>query len=180
MNTIEEIPLNSPPEYVINPIRNLASKAEQPVLMICGKECRPARRVINVGNSYYYKNGVSLDWGDSTNFLKILAPEANQCLINVYDDKTSNIGWHIDRVSNLKGNYVVSISFAKNQEDISKVLAVMEFRQGKKGKAFLKIPLKHGTCLKFNAVEHSKAGIYHRVAKTEFPRINLTFREVSE
>lgn len=177
MNSIEELSCNLS-DSSIESIRGLADKAEQPTLMICGKECKPARRVINVGASYYYKSGPHLDWNESTGFLKELAPESNQCLINVYDEQKSNIGWHCDKINNIKGTDVVSISLAKNQGDIGKILAYMEFRQGSKGKAFLIIPLRHSTCVKFNAIEHSKEKIYHRVAKTEFPRINLTFRNL--
>lgn len=177
MNSIEKLSCNLS-DSDIESIRGLAEKAEQPTLMICGKECKPARRVLNIGSSYYYKSGPHLDWNGSTGFLKELAPESNQCLINVYDEHKSNIGWHCDKINNLKGTDVVSISLAKNQEDVGKTLAYMEFRQGSKGKAFLRIPLRHGTCVKFNAIEHSKEKIYHRVAKTEFPRINLTFRDL--
>ena len=178
MNSIEELSCYLS-DSSIESIRGLANMAEQPTLIICGKECKPARRVLNIGASYYYKSCPHLDWNDSTCFLKEFAPEANQCLINVYVNINSNIGWHCDKINNLKSSDVVSISLAKNQEDVGKTLAYMEFRQGTKGKSFLRIPLIHGTCVKFDAIRHSKENIYHRVAKTEFPRINLTFRDLS-
>lgn len=157
----------------------IANKAEQPIVIICGKECRPKRRVLNIGSSYYYNNNTPhFDWDDSNSFLKEFSPNYSQCLLNVYDDNNSNIGWHMDKTAGLIDGKVISISFAANSSDEGNILAYMEFRVGKSGKAFLKIPLKHGTCITFDAIIHSKYDVFHRVSKTLYPRINLTFRNL--
>ena len=49
----------------------LANKAQQPLLIIYGKECRPHRRVLNIGSHYYYNDNIPhFDWDHSNYFLK--------------------------------------------------------------------------------------------------------------
>lgn len=160
--------------------KELALQAKPPTISVCGKACYPSRRTLNIGTPYYYdtSKNASIAWDNKNEFLKEDFPRVTQCLMNVYEDSKNNIGWHRDKISGLDGGTVVSASFALNEEDNDKVLAVMEFREGTKGKAFASIPLKHGVVVMFDAKKHHEHQIYHRIPKTLAPRLNVTFRQV--
>lgn len=176
MEQICIIPLNISDEELIA-IKELAKLALP--LIISDKQSCMDIKVLNIGNPYYCHDN-TIPWDDSTNFLKDIIPidhEFNQCLINVYDNPKANIKWHCERITNLTCATVLSMSFAMHQEDNAKTLAFMEFKQGKNGNIQKQIPLEHSTCILFNAAQHANDNIYHRVAKTECSRVNLTFQK---
>lgn len=129
-----------------------------------------ARRVFEFGKSYY--------WNDAhlNNIPTNVVGYGNSICVNVYDVKSSYIAWHTDDVNKMKNNLVESYSFAKNNDDKNKVLAVMEFKR-KCGKKF-SINLRHGMKVTWNLQEHVDKEIQHRVVKTLIPRINITRREL--
>lgn len=108
----------------------------------------------------------------------------NSVLVNVYQDKSSNIGWHMDATKPMAKGDVVSISFAAYPEHRNKTLAMFEFRWPDK-----KIPTKkktsavlldHGTAIRFDAIKHEKKKCEHRVARTLYPRVNVTLRRIKK
>lgn len=146
-----------------------------------------SRRVAVFGKKYY--------WGDDVthgleklpiSFRKWCAHKKytghNCVLVNVYDEKESNIGWHCDDTRNLSNPEVVSVSFSSTRKHRDKDLAVMEFRwtdkTDKTKKIVKKETLSHGTVVRFDAVKHKKKTCEHRVARTAFPRVNVTLRSL--
>ena len=59
----------------------------------------------------------------------------------------------MDNIKNLQEGIIISYSFAINNEDVNKTLAIMEF---KKNNIITKIKLKHGTKIYFNAFNDYK------------------------
>ena len=131
----------------------------------------------------------------------------NAAMVLVYDDLSSNIDWHFDKVEvqgqHTKlagGSRVHSFSFAKDPADEGKLLAVMEFGNalGKNpndkatffpSAADETVPLYHGTHVSFDPYaaatqgfggRHPHGGRKHRVKETLAGggRINLTFRRI--
>ena len=90
----------------------------------------------------------------------------NSVLFNIYEETTNYIGWHCDTTRVLADGKVTSFSFALRPQDREKVLAVMEF----KGLESL-----DGSRVEFDAIEHERDGIQHRVRETLCPRLNFTF-----
>lgn len=147
-----------------------------------------ARRVAVFGNKYY--------WGEEVTHSMATLPKSfrrwcahnkfqkfNTVLVNVYPTAKSNIGWHADNTTRLASGEVASISFAINKEDRGKVLARMEFREPSKADATKKrlrsTTLGHGSCIRFDAFKHARRKMEHRVAKTDWPRVNVTLRHVN-
>ena len=134
-----------------------------------GKKIK-ARRVLEFGKQYYWKDAYS------GAIPKIVEGYGNSVLVNVYDVKSSYIGWHTDSIKNIENDLVESYSFAKNDGDKNKILAVMEFKR-KNGEK-ISINLRHGMKITWNLKEHVDEEIQHRVSKTLAPRINITRREL--
>ena len=134
------------------------------------------RRILEIGKSYYWKETPATKEEVPESFWNWISEEGleefNSILINVYENKQSSIGWHSDKISNLREGEVVSYSFALNPEDVDNRLAIMEFSDGKK------IDLCSGTRVTFNAVDDFEKEIKHRVYKTLCPRLNITLRKV--
>ncbi len=143
------------------------------------------RRIAVFGEKYY--------WGDSVTFPFDTLPLSfrkwcvahqytrfNSVLVNVYEDKTSNIAWHMDATDSLRKGEVVSISFAARRKDRNKTLANFEFRWPDKKDPSKKktstLTLEHGTVIRFDAIKHKRKSCAHRVAKTLHPRVNVTLR----
>ena len=129
-----------------------------------------ARRVLEFGKQYYWKDAYS------GAIPKIVEGYGNSVLVNVYDVKSSYIGWHTDNIKNIENDLVESYSFAKNDGDKNQILAVMEFKR-KNGEK-ISINLRHGMKITWNLKEHVDEEIQHRVSKTLAPRINITRREL--
>ncbi len=134
-----------------------------------GKKIK-ARRVLEFGKQYYWKDAYG------GNIPEIIEGYGNSVLVNVYDVKSSYIGWHTDSIKNIENNLVESYSFAKNDCDKNEILAVMEFKR-KDGKKF-SINLRHGMKVTWDLQEHADKEIQHRVSKTLVPRINITRRKL--
>mgnify|MGYP001300591024 FL=1 len=134
-----------------------------------GKKIK-ARRVLEFGKQYYWKDAYG------GNIPEIVEGYGNSVLVNVYDVKSSYIGWHTDTIKNIGNNLVESYSFAKNDGDKNEILAVMEFKR-KNGEKNT-INLTHGMKVTWNLQEHADEEIQHRVSKTLVPRINITCREL--
>lgn len=134
-----------------------------------GKKIK-ARRVLEFGKQYYWKDV----YGGK--IPEIVEGYGNSVLVNVYDVKSSYIGWHTDSIKNIANNLVESYSFAKNDCNKNEILAVMEFKR-KNGEKF-SINLIHGMKVTWNLQEHADEEIQHRVSKTLFPRINITRRKL--
>jgi len=149
------------------------------------------RRIAVFGEKYY--------WGEAVTFPITELPRSfrkwcvehkytgfNSVLVNVYEDKTSNIAWHMDATDSLAKGEVVSISFAARLKDRKKPLANFEFRwpdkkdpeQKKKKTSILSI--EHGTVIRFDAIKHKRKHCEHRVAKTLHPRVNVTMRRIKK
>jgi hypothetical protein len=119
----------------------------------------------------------------------------NAAMVLVYDDPSSNIDWHFDKVKTgtdkvktklLEGSRVHSFSFAKHPADEGELLAVMEFGNalGKNpndkatffpSAADETVPLYHGTHISFDPYaaasqgfggRHPYGGRKHRVKET--------------
>lgn len=160
------------------------SIAEHPYMR--GKEMM-ARRVAVFGQRYY--------WGAEVTHPLSALPKTfrdwcaqkghtgfNSVLVNVYPTTTSNIGWHQDATEVLADGRVVSTSFAVEPHHRTRLLAVMEFKRpsaADKGKSRVDIEeLRHGRTVIFDAHEHKRDGIQHRVAGHKCPRVNVTLRNV--
>tara|TARA_A100001015_G_scaffold96015_1_gene106734 strand:+ start:789 stop:1280 length:492 start_codon:yes stop_codon:yes gene_type:complete len=129
-----------------------------------------ARRVFEFGKCYYWNN-------DHLNDIPTnIEGYGNSICVNVYDVKSSYIAWHTDDVNKIKNNLVESYSFAKNNNDKNKILAVMEFKR-KDGKKF-SINLRDGMKVTWDLQKHTDEEIQHRVGKTLVPRINITRRDL--
>ena len=137
-----------------------------------------ARRILEIGERPYYwkanlvsRTEVPSDFWDWAGRQGLL--QCNSVLVNVYDEKSSYIGWHIDQTRNLANGTVVSFSFALREEDEGKVLAEMEFSSGTPT-----LSLRDKTRVEFDAFQHKEEKIQHRVRRTLLPRINITFRHL--
>ena len=108
------------------------------------------RKILLLGKKYFYMDNKSYDIPPILyDFIKKEKLEKfNSILINVYDNRKDFIGWHMDNIKNLQEGKIISYSFAINNEDINKTLAIMEFRENN---IITKIKLKHGTKIEFNA-----------------------------
>ena len=139
-----------------------------------------SRRVLEIGKSYYWQIRAIPRELVPQSFWDWIAREGleeyNSILVNIYENKSDNIGWHSDRTCNLVEGRVVSYSFCINPGDEDKVLAVMDFKGP--DKKITKHELKHGSRVEFDAIEDEKNEIQHRVSKTLFPRLNITLRKV--
>ena len=135
------------------------------------------RKILLLGKKYFYMDNKSYDIPPILyDFIKKEKLEKfNSILINVYDNRKDFIGWHMDNIKNLQEGKIISYSFAINNEDINKTLAIMEFRENN---IITKIKLKHGTKIEFNAFNDYKFKRFHRIPKTMYPRINITFRKL--
>ena len=183
------------------------------------KPIRDERRVLEIGPTYYTGSikgqlaEVSMAADDPLlPSLWAWAHEQglgdyNAAMVLVYDDLSSNIDWHFDKVEvqgqHTKlagGSRVHSFSFAKHPADEGKLLAVMEFGTalGKNpndkatffpSAADETVPLYHGTHVSFDPYaaatkgfggRHPHGGRKHRVKETLAGggRINLTFRRI--
>lgn len=144
-----------------------------------------SRRVAVFGKRYYWGEDVSFpidklpfsfrQWCASNKYTGY-----NSILVNLYEDKKDYIGWHCDDVSNLADGEVVSVSFALHKGDRNKVLSKLEFRWTAKdgGNVVKSEDLTHGSVVRFDAKKHKKKRCEHRVAKTLFPRVNVTMRKL--
>ena len=145
-----------------------------------------SRRVAVFGKPYYWGEDVTFSFDKlPLSFRKWCAHYKytghNSFLINVYEDKKDNIGWHCDDVSNLADGEVISISFAMKKQDRGKVLSHFEFRWPHKNSDSTTVKsekLTHGTVIRFDAKKHKKKRCEHRVSKTLVPRLNITMRKL--
>ena len=100
----------------------------------------------------------------------------------MYPTAASNIGWHQDATEVLSNGRVVSTSFAVEPHHRSRLLAVMEFKRPSatdKDKHRTDVEeLRHGRTVIFDAFEHKRDNIQHRVQVHRCPRVNITFRNV--
>lgn len=189
-----EPPAITAPEATVKPSKEDAQLDEQDFIDFFLKAAKApiykgsalkARRVAVFGKAYYWGSDVThsitalplsfREWCAKNKYTT-----HNSILVNVYDDKESNIGWHCDDTRNLARSEVVSISFSAKRKNRDKSLAVFEFRwpdkQDKTKKIVKKETLSHGTVIRFDAVKHKKKTCEHRVARTAFPRVNVTLR----
>ena len=135
------------------------------------------RKILLLEKKYFYTYNKSYDIPPILyDFIKKERLEKfNSILINVYDNRKDFIGWHMDNIKNLQEGIIISYSFAINNEDIDKTLAIMEFKENN---IVTKIKLKHETKIEFNAFNDYKLKRFHRIPKTMYPRINITFRKL--
>ena len=147
------------------------------------------RRIAVFGEKYYWGGSVTFPlnalplsfrkWCAAHNYTRF-----NSVLVNVYEEKTSNISWHMDATDSLRKAEVVSISFAARRKDRKKTLANFEFRWPDKKNPTKKktstISLEHGTVIRFDAIKHKRKKCEHRVAKTLHPRVNVTLRLIKK
>ncbi len=155
-----------PPDSLIE---FLLSRATYP--MFRGRPTK-ARKVLELGKCYYWRqNHISemplelKEWAEAQG-----VGQCNSVLVNIYEETTNYIGWHCDTTRVLADGKVTSFSFALRPQDREKVLAVMEF------KGLAPLDLVDGSRVEFDAIEHERDGIQHRVRKTLCPRLNFTFR----
>ena len=143
------------------------------------------RRIAVFGEKYHWGDSVTFPFNTlPLSFRKWCAAHNYTCfnsvLVNVYDEKTSNIAWHMDATDSLRKGEVVSISFAARRKDRKKTLANFEFRwPDRKDPTKRKtstLTLEHGTVIRFDAIKHKRKSCEHRVAKTLHPRVNVTLR----
>jgi hypothetical protein len=101
----------------------------------------------------------------------------NSILCNVYEQRNSRIGQHMDDTSVLLDGTVFSVSLASNADDRHKRLADMVFSSPS---GVEKLQLRHGIvhAVSFNAFDDKAAGRAHEVTGTLCPRVNLTFRNL--
>ena len=160
------------------------SIAEHPKMR--GKEMM-ARRVAVFGKRYYWGEDVTHPLSAlPKTFRKWCAQKGhtgfNSVLVNVYPTTASNIGWHQDATEVLSDGRVVSTSFAVEPHHRERLLAVMEFKRPSatdKGKSRIDVEeLRHGRTVVFDAHEHKRDNIQHRVGAHKCPRVNVTFRNV--
>ena len=128
-----------------------------------------ARRVLEIGKPYYWKQNTLPNEDETLNDLWAWASaqglgHCNSILVNIYDEKSSYIGWHSDKTTKLLSPIVSSFSFAINPQDEGKILAEMEF-----SKNFPTINLRDKTRVDFDAVKHAELGVQHRVRRTICP-----------
>ena len=146
-----------------------------------GKDIK-SRQVVEIGESYFWRIRAVPREMVPVSFWEWIEREGlqdfNSILVNVYQNKKDNIGWHRDKTSNLASGEVVSYSFAINEEDQGRVLANMEFKCEEDPTLVISHELKHGTRVEFDALDDEKTKTNHRVAKTKFPRLNITLRKV--
>ena len=94
------------------------------------------------------------------------------------------IAWHMDATDTMQKGEVVSISFSACREHRKKQLANFEFRWPDKKDTSKKktstILLEHDTAIRFNAIKHKKKKCEHRVAKTLYPRVNVTLHHITK
>ena len=162
------------------------SKAGSP--LIRGQPLK-TRRVAVFGEKYHWGGGVTFPINAlPLSFRKWCVANKytgfNSVLVNVYEDKSSNIAWHMDATDSMQMGEVVSISFAAHRKHRKKPLANFEFRwPDKKDPAKKKtstVLLEHGTAIRFDAVKHKQKKCEHRVAKTLYPRVNVTLRRIKK
>lgn len=155
-------------------VQFLVESAKYPLFR--GKPTR-ARRVLEIGKCYYWKQHVLPATEVPSELWEWAAAQGlghcNSILVNVYEEPRNYIGWHSDATRPLASGRgtVTSFSFALNPEDREAPLAEMQFTSLPEP-----VELRDGTRVEFDAIEHGKQGIKHRVRKTLRPRINLTFR----
>ena len=144
------------------------------------------RRVAVFGKSY--------GWGQDVTFLITKLPVIfrkwcashgfhgfNSIVVNVYDDTKSSIAWHGDDCTQLAKGETCTVSFAMRIENRKRSLSSLEFRWPKKGKeeyVTKYVDLKHGTVVTFDAKQHARKKCQHRVEKTKFARVSITFRKL--
>lgn len=160
------------------------SKASSP--LIRGNPLK-SRRIAVFGERYYWGKDVTYPINTlPLSFRKWCVTHKytgfNSVLVNVYDDKSSNIAWHMDATESMQSGNVVSVSFAARREHREKRLANFEFRWPEKKDIAKKrsrtIVLQHGTAIRFNAIKHKQKKCEHRVSKTLHPRVNVTLRRI--
>ena len=146
-----------------------------------------SRRVAVFGKKYHWDDDVThKENAIPTSFREWCADKCytdyNSVLVNVYDKEESHIGWHYDDVQRADNPEVISVSFALNRKHRRHELAFLDFRWPSKEdpskKTIKKVPLTHGIVIRFNAAKHKKKQCEHRVAKTAFPRVNITLRNL--
>ena len=118
-------------------IKFVRLNAQSPVMF--GRAIK-ARKVLQIGDNYYWKNLKTIKKTNPSlkSFNKWLRQEKltkfNSILINLYESKGNKIGWHSDKIDNLKYGTVISYSFALHDDDKNKKLAIMEFGPGPRPK----------------------------------------------
>lgn len=141
------------------------------------------RKVLLLGKPYYWENKAQ-PLEELPPYFKEFArkhgvEDCNSILCNVYTERNSKIGLHMDNTRLLqpgKGG-VSSISLAVHMKDRAQKLSTMVF-QGKTGLGYMEKELYHGTCITFDAFEDFRVGRHHAVFSTLHPRINLTYRHL--
>lgn len=142
----------------------------------------PKRKILQMGKQYYWNNKAlpfeSLPSCFEEFATKHGVKDFNSILCNVYMERQSRIGLHSDNTSLLKPNQgtVKSISLAIHARDRDRRLAVMKF-QARDGSVETH-DLLHNTCITFDAHQDGNSGRKHEVERTEYPRLNLTYRHL--
>lgn len=97
----------------------------------------------------------------------------NSCLLNLYHDESEGMGWHSDDEKQLKHEAAIaSVSFGAERN--------FSFKH-KKTKAMKSLLLQNGSLLLMKGT--TQTNWLHQIPKTKYkkgPRINLTFRTISE
>jgi len=135
------------------------------------------RKVVVVGKPYYWKNRTYSfsELPDSfSKFVKANKLEKyNSLLCNLYETNKAKIALHMDNTSLLKEGNIVSFSYAIHPMDKHETLAKMVFTSHQGDVVY---PLYHGSRIEFDAFKDAKCNKRHEVRRTDYPRINLTFR----
>lgn len=120
----------------------------------------------------------ALPWVDELLELKnIIEQHTNQsfnsCLLNLYHDGSEGMAWHSDAEKELKENSAIaSLSFGAERK--------FSFKH-KKSKKTVSLVLQHGSLLLMKGLTQKNwQHCLPTTKKTNLPRINLTFRTISE
>ncbi|WP_116787059.1 alpha-ketoglutarate-dependent dioxygenase AlkB family protein [Flavobacterium psychrotrophum] len=151
--------------------------------VIFGKLIITKRKVAWYGDrpfEYTYSNTTkhALSWTPELLELKKLAEEVtgetyNSCLLNLYHDGNEGMAWHSDAERDLKKNgAIASLSFGAERK--------FAFKH-KEDKSVVDVFLEHGSLLVMKGT--TQTYWLHRLPPTKkvtTPRVNLTFRTITE
>ncbi len=121
----------------------IQSRAKSP--MKFGKPIK--RKCLCIGKNYYWKDVATDSWDNHPELAILIEMKMGinvldkgvSVLINVYEDKDHNIGYHIDKPDDLISNDddweshmndIFSMSYAINDSDIDKDLGTMTYKYG--------------------------------------------------
>ena len=152
-------------------------------VIIYGKHITTKRKAAWYGDNpykYTYSNTTkqALPWTDELLELKKLIEQHsnesfNSCLLNLYHDGNEGMTWHSDAEKELKANSTIaSLSFGAERK--------FSFKH-KKNKKTVSLILQHGSLLLMKGLTQTNWQHCLPITKTtNLPRINLTFRSMSE